>query len=138
MLHGLSSLVAAADAAIPPRCDASRLRKSEATGACVTEAVILSTSSSEASTAAASECGKPHPKRRRVTGKQSPHAASRKALALPGQLPILETHSSERRPHNVQAMVAFVQSMEVWVASRASFDWSACEKKRFHKLVRAR
>ena len=87
MLHGLSSLFAAADAAIPFRCDASRLRKSEATGACVTEAVILSTSSSEASTAAASECGKPHPKRRRVTGKQSPHAASRKPLALPGQLP---------------------------------------------------
>ena len=42
MCHGLSGLVAAADAATPPRCDASRLRKSEATGACVIEAVILS------------------------------------------------------------------------------------------------
>jgi hypothetical protein len=137
MLHGLSCLVAAADAAMPPRRDAWRLRKSEATGACVTEAVILSTSCSEASTAAASECGKPHPKRRRVTSKQSPHAASRKAFALPGQLPILETHSSERGPHNVQAMVAFVQSMEVWAASRASFDCSTCAKKLFQKLVRA-
>ena len=95
MLHGLSSLVVAADAAFLPLRHASRLRKSEATGACVTEAVILSTSSSEASTAAAPECGKPRPKRRRVTGKQSPHAASRKALALPGQLPIVETHSSK-------------------------------------------
>ena len=94
-LHGLSSLVVAADAAFPPSCDASRLEKSEATGACVTEAVILITSSSEASTAAASECVNPHPKRRRVTGKQSPHLASRKALAVPGQLPIVETHSSE-------------------------------------------
>ena len=84
MLHGLSSLVAAADAVTLPWCDASTLRKSEATGARVTEAVILSTSNSEASTAAASECGKPHPRLRRVTGKQSPHTASRKLLALPG------------------------------------------------------
>ena len=51
MLHGLSSLVVAADAAFPPSCHASRFRRIEATGACVTEAVILSTSSSEASTA---------------------------------------------------------------------------------------
>ena len=43
MLHGLSSLVVAADAAFPPSCHASSTRKSEATGACVTEAVMLST-----------------------------------------------------------------------------------------------
>ena len=94
MLHGFPSLVLAGDAATPPRCHASSFTKNDSTGACVTEAVSPSTSTLGASTAAASECGTPHPKRRRVTSKQSPDAAWQKPLALPEQLPAIGTYFS--------------------------------------------
>ena len=92
MLHGFSSLVLAGGDATPLRCHASSFTKNYSTGACVAEAVSLSTSSSGASTAAASECGTPHPKRRRLTSKQSPDAAWQKPLALPEQLLVIDTY----------------------------------------------
>ena len=95
MLHGFSSIVLAGDAATPPRCHASSFTKNETTGARVTEAVSPSTSTSGASTAASSECGTTHPKRRRLTIKQSPDAAWQKPLALPEQLPVIDTYLSE-------------------------------------------
>ena len=114
MLHGFSSLALAGDVATPPRCHAPSFTNNGATGERVTEAVSPSTSTWEASTATASECGTPHPKRRRLTSKQSPDAAWQKPVALPEKLPAIGTHTPLRRePQNVQAMVAFVQSMEV-------------------------
>ncbi len=121
MLNGFPSFVLAGDAATPPRRHASSFTKNDSTGARVTEAVSPSTSTSGASTAAASECGTPHPKRRRLTSKQSPDAAWQKPLALPEQLLAIDTYFSEREPQNVQAVGAFVQSMEVCFAIRASF-----------------
>ena len=92
VLHGFPNLVLAGDAASLPRCHAmSFAAKNDSTGARVTEAVRPSTSTSGASTAAASECGTPHPKRRRLTSKHSPDAAWQKALALPEQLPASDT-----------------------------------------------
>ena len=103
MVRGLPSPLAAGDAATPPRCHASRLKKSGASPACVTKAVSPSSSSSGASTPATSDSGTPHPKRRRVAGKQSANAAWQKPLALPEQSPVVDAHLSEasRKMYNI-------------------------------------
>ena len=92
MLHGFPSLVLAGDAATPLRCHAWSFTKNDSTGARVTEAVSPSTSTAEASTAAASECGTPHPTQRRLTSKQSPYAVWQKPLALPGNLHAIDAY----------------------------------------------
>ena len=92
MLHGFPSLVLAGDAATPPRRHSSSFTNNDSTGARVTEAVGPSTITSGASTATASECGTPHPKRRRLTSKQMPDAAWQKLLALPERLPATDTY----------------------------------------------
>ena len=95
MVHGMLCPLAAGYAATPPRCQGSRLKKSGASPACVTKGVSPSSSSSGASMPAKSDSGTPHPKRRRVTGKQSAHAAWQKPLALPAQSPVVGPHLSE-------------------------------------------
>ena len=95
MVHGFPSILAAGDVATPPRRHAARLQQSGVSGARVTEVVSPSTSSSGASTPAASDSGTPHPKRRRVTGKQSAHASWQKPLALTEQLRVVLPHLRE-------------------------------------------
>ena len=119
MLHGFPSIVLAGDVATPPRCHALSFTTNGSTGACVTEAVNPSTSISGASTAAASECGTPHPKRRRLTSKQSPDAAWQKPLALPELLPVIDTYLSEgnRKMYNDGGMCTIDGSV-AWKRSK--------------------
>ena len=119
---------------------ASSFTKNDSTGARLTEAVSPTTIALGAFTTAASECGAPHPKRRRLTSKQSPVAAWQKPLALPEQLPVIGTYLSEGGRKMYKRWWHFLQSMDVWLASSASFDWCTTEKEcaLFQKLVRAR
>ena len=138
MVHGFPRILAAGDAATPPRRRASKLKKSWASRACVAEVVSQSTSSSGASTPAASDSETPRPKRRRVRGKQSAHAAWQKPLALPEQPRVVLSPTPARsESQDVQVVVPFVQSMEVWFASRGTLT-GLYVRNGFQKVVRAR